>query len=159
MTQNIGTAIASYAGVAKRLPKAATTVRGSSHKKGIVMERNAGMIVRVLKRLQTAAGYHELGMTQHALRCLDSLAPLGNIGPFTLVQEVLRGEFKRNQESHISAAKALEIVACMLPTPARHAIEMTLAACYGQVNDAGRAANSVARARGTKSEGQRNQAK
>ena len=37
------------------------------------MESNAGMIVRVLKRLKAAVGYHELGMTRHALRCLDSL--------------------------------------------------------------------------------------
>jgi len=118
------------------------------------MESNANTIVRVLKRLKAAVGYHEMGMTQHALRCLDSLASLGNIGPFSLVEEVLRGEFTRNREDHLSAAMALEIVTCMLPTPARHAIEMTLAACYGEVNDAGRAANSVARARGAKSEGQ-----
>jgi hypothetical protein len=71
-----------------------------------------------------------------------------------LVREVLRGEFLSNREDHVSAAKALEIVACMLPTPARHAIEMTVAACYGQINESGRAANSVARARGAKAEGQ-----
>ena len=117
------------------------------------MESNAGMIVRVLKRLKTAVGYQELGMTQHALRCLDSLASLGKIGPFGLVQEVLRGEFIKNRETDISAAKALEVVACMLPTPARNAIEMTLAACYGQLNAVGRAA-SAARARGAKPEGQ-----
>ena len=85
-------------------------------------------------------------LTQHALRCLESLASLGKIGPFGLVQEVLRGEFARNRENHVSAAKALEIVACMLPTPARHAIGMTLAACYGQADDAGRTAISAIRA-------------
>ncbi len=116
------------------------------------MESNAGMIVRVLKRLKAAVGYHELGMTQHALRCLDSLVPLGNIGPFGLVADVLRGEFVTHTENHVSAAKSLEVVACMLPTPARHAIEMTLAACYGQGEDVGRAANRVARARGAKGE-------
>ena len=116
------------------------------------METNTSMILRVLKRLKTAVGYHELGMTQHALRSLDSLASLGRIGPFALVAEVLRGEFLGNRENQI--AKALETVACMLPTPARNAIEMTLAACYGQVNGVGRAANSVARARGAKPEGQ-----
>ena len=86
------------------------------------MKPNADMIVRVLKRLKAAIGYHELGMTQHALRCLDSLTELGKIGPFGLVAEVLRGEILKGQEKHLSAAKALEIVACMLPTPARHAI-------------------------------------
>ena len=106
------------------------------------MESNAGMIVRVLKRLKAAVGYHELGMTQHALRCLDSLTPLGTIGPFGLVTEVLRGEFVEHPENHVSAAKALETIACMLPTPARNAIRMTLAACYGQGNDAGRSANN-----------------
>jgi len=118
------------------------------------MESNASVIVRVLKRLKTAVGYHELGMTQHALRCLDSLVSLGKIGPFGLVQEVLRAEITRNREDHVSAAKALEVVACMLPTPARQAIELTLAACYGQVNGVGRTANSVARARGAMPEGQ-----
>jgi len=118
------------------------------------MESNAGTIVRVLKRLKAAVGYHELGMTQHALRCLDSLGSLGKIGPFGLVQKVLSDEFNGNQENHISAANALEMVACMLPTPARRAIRMTLAACYGQGNDLGHAANSVARARSAKPEGQ-----
>jgi hypothetical protein len=116
------------------------------------MKSNASTIVRVLTRLQAAVGYHELGMTQHALVCLDGLASLGKIGPFGLVQEVLRGEFIRNRENHVSAAKALEMVACMLPTPARHAIGMTLAACYGQVDDAGRPAMPAARARGAKLE-------
>ena len=73
-------------------------------------------------------------MTQHAVRCLDGLASLGKIGPFGLVADVLRGEFTRNREDHIPAAKALGIVACMLPPPARHAVEMTLAACYGQLD-------------------------
>jgi hypothetical protein len=118
------------------------------------METNASMILRVLKRLKTAVGYHELGMTQHALRCLDSLSRLGKIGPFSLVAEVLRDEFTSNREKHISAAKVLDTVACMLPTAARNAIEMTLAACYGQVNAVGRTANSVAHARGAKPEEQ-----
>ena len=118
------------------------------------METNAGMIVRVLKRLKAAVGYHELGMTQHALRCLDSLASLGKIGPFGLVVDVLRDECVENREHHVSAAKALEIVACMLPTPGRHAIQMTLAACYGSAGDTARAANNKACARGAKPETQ-----
>ena len=113
------------------------------------MEPNAGIIVRVLKRLKAAVGYHELGMTQHALRCLDSVASLGKIGPFGLVTDVLRTELVANR---VSADKALEIVACMLPTPARHAIQLTLAACYGPVNDRSMAANSRASARGAKPE-------
>jgi hypothetical protein len=118
------------------------------------MESNAIMIVRVLKRLKAALGYHELGMTQHALRCLDSLESLGKIGPFGLVEEVLRGEFSTNRENHVPAAKALDVAACMLPTQVREAIEMTLTAYYGQVNDTGRVANSVTGARGAKPAGQ-----
>ncbi|MEI8376698.1 MAG: hypothetical protein WCJ35_28115 [Planctomycetota bacterium] len=123
------------------------------------MKSNTDMIVRVLKRLKAAVGYHELGMSQHALRCLDSLAALGKIGPFGMVQEILRGEFVKHTENHVSAATALDIVACMLPTPARHAIEMTLAACYGQVDEVGRAANNRACARGAKLEAQANTAR
>ncbi len=73
------------------------------------MKTNAGMIVRVLKRLRAAVGYHELGMTQHALCCLDSLPSLGKIGPFGLVAEVMRDEFVTHPANHVSAAKALEI--------------------------------------------------
>src|SRR5208283_2300127 len=68
-----GTIIAHYLGAAKRLSKEATTDRGPGHRKGTVMKSNAGTIVRVLKRLKAAVGYQELGMTKHALRCLDSL--------------------------------------------------------------------------------------
>ncbi len=117
------------------------------------MKLNADLIVRVLKRLKAAVGYHELGMTRHALRCLDSLTELGKIGRFGLIAEVLRGEFLRGPEKHLPAAEALEIVACMLPAPARHAVEMTLAACY-MSSDTSMAANSRATDRGVKLEGQ-----
>ena len=111
------------------------------------MEFNAGKIVRVLKRLRAAVGYQELGMTQHALCCLDSLASMSNIGPFGLIAEVLRDQFVKYPESHVPADKALEMLACMLPTPSRNAIRLTLTACYGQLDAAGRAANKRASAR------------
>jgi hypothetical protein len=114
------------------------------------MERNTDIILRVLKRLKTAVGYQELGMTRHAMRCLDGLAELGKIGPFGLVADVLRDEFAKNRESYFPAAHALEMVACMLPSPARHAVEMTLHACYGQASEAARSANIAAGARGVK---------
>ena len=116
------------------------------------MERNAGMIVRVLKRLKAAVGYQELGMTQHALRCLDSLASLGKIGPLELVVEILRDAFMKSPENPVSAAKTLETMACTLPTPAKHAIELTLAACYGQNCDSAWAANNKVSTRGVKPE-------
>ena len=115
------------------------------------MKPAEGTMVRKLKRLKTAVGYHELGMTRHALRCLDSLAQLGRIGPFTLVADVLRDEFVQKRENSASAAKALEIVACMLPTAGRHAVQLTLATCYGQSGDTARSVNTAAIARGAKS--------
>ena len=114
---------------------------------GVAMESNAGLIVRALKRLKAAVGYHELGMTRHAVRCLDSLASLGKVGHLGLVADVLRDVFANHSEDHVAVHKALEIVACMLPS-ARRTILMVLAACYGPVN--GRATNRAARARGTK---------
>jgi hypothetical protein len=109
------------------------------------MEPNVIKNVRVLKRLKAAVGYHELGMTQHALRCLDSLTQLGTISPFELVADVLRDEFINHR--HVSAEKALDIVACMLPKPARRAVRMTLAACYSSENSQ-RMANDRAVVRG-----------
>ncbi len=120
------------------------------------MESKAGKIVRVLSRLKAAVGYHELGMTQHALACLDSLSRFGRLGPFGLVTDVLRDEFVTHAENHISAAHALEIVACMLPAPARHAMQLTLAACYGPTVSASRTANVAATTRGIKVEAESN---
>ena len=71
------------------------------------MKSNAGTIVWVLKRLKAAVGYHELGMTEHALRCLDSLASRDKIGPFCLVAEVLRGEFVSHAENHILSRQGI----------------------------------------------------
>ena len=123
-------------------------------RKGSAMKSNATTTVLVLKRLKAAVGYHELGMTRHALRCLDSLTSLGKIGPFGLIEEVLRGEFTQNRENHITAAKALETAGFMLPKTARDAVDMTLLACYGHGNDVRRPANSVACAHGAKPAGQ-----
>ena len=105
-------------------------------------------LVRILKRLRSSVGYHELGMNRHALRCLDSLAQFGKIGPFALVVEILRDEFVKKGGLHTSAANALEIVAAMLPTPARHAVDLTLAACYGPSGNSARKINTAAVARG-----------
>lgn len=103
------------------------------------MEPQVHMILQVLRRLRTAVGYHELGMTQHALRCLDSLGSLGKIGHFGPIVDILRGEFVRNVQNHVCVASALETAACKAPPPARYMIEMTLAACYGPFNETGRA--------------------
>jgi len=149
-TRNIGTAVAhvlwGHEGCQSRR-------RDSADQNGAAMKPNADLIVRVLKRLKAAVGYHELGLTPHALRCLDSLSSLGKIGPFGLVAEILRDEFLKGTEEHLPAAKALGTAACMLPTSGRNAIQMTLAACYGP-SDTGRAVNNRPTALGVKLEGQ-----
>ncbi len=104
------------------------------------MEPGVIVNLRVLKRLKAAVGYHELGMTQHALQCIDSLATLGNIGSFGMAAEVLRDEFVKHRENDVSAANALKMLATMLPSAERRAIRMTLAACYGKPAEKRRAA-------------------
>ena len=99
------------------------------------MDQKSIMTVRVLKRLKAAVGYHELGMTQQAVSCLERVESLGKIEAFGMVVDILRGEFVKNRENDLSAANALEIVAAMLPKPERRAIRMTLAACYGKTDD------------------------
>ena len=59
--------------------------------------------MRVLKRLKAAVGYHELGMTEHALRCLDSLASREQDRTICLVVEVLTWRVRHSRgESHLS---------------------------------------------------------
>ena len=50
------------------------------------MEANAIKTVRVLKRLKAAVGYHELGMKQHALQCLDGLCRWARSGRLDWLQ-------------------------------------------------------------------------
>ncbi len=107
------------------------------------------MIVRVLKRLRTAVGYHELGMTEHALRSLDSLKSLATIEPFGIVAVILRYEFVKERGNFLSIAAALESAAAQLPTPERRAIKLTLAVCFGSTSDASRSATSVSFSEGT----------
>lgn len=118
------------------------------------MEPNAIMILRVVKRLKTAVGYHELGMSRHALRWLESAQQLDTAGPFGLVAEVLRQQFAQYDEDHVAPANNLEIAVRALPDSARLAFELTLAICYGQPDDKGRVANIGALTRGLKPEAQ-----
>ena len=45
------------------------------------MNSNFGELIRILKGLRAAVGYHELRMPQHAMRCLHAL-PLASINAF-----------------------------------------------------------------------------
>jgi hypothetical protein len=95
------------------------------------MDRNAVKLARLFKRLKAAVGYHELGMTRHAVQCLDSLTDVGELGPFALVADVLRGEFLRGSADQFSTASALEVAEGLAPREARRAIRMTLVTCFG----------------------------
>jgi hypothetical protein len=96
------------------------------------------MIVRVLKRLKAAVGYYELGMQEHAFRCIDSLRSLDTIEPFGVVAVILRNEFAKKSDDYISIANALEVAASQLPMPERRAIKLTLAVCFGKGNTGAR---------------------
>jgi len=104
------------------------------------MDRKAAKLIRLLKRLKTAVGYHELGMTQHAVRWLDSIFVVGEVGPFALVADILRDEFLRGPADQLAAASALQVAEGLAPRNAHRAIRMTLATCFGdsQETDSGR---------------------
>ena len=132
MAGYVGMAIAYYSSAAQWLPKGQPR-RGSEHENGAAMGIQTSKIVRVLKRLKAAVGYHELGMTQHALRCLDSLVSLG--GKLDLLAWSSR--------SCGASSSSTPSVMSPQPRPWRRspaccrrlaaAMEMTFAACYGQV--------------------------
>jgi hypothetical protein len=95
------------------------------------MDPKAIKLARLFKRLKAAVGYHELGMAEHAVQILGSLASLGDIGPFAFVADILRDEFLRGSADDFSAASALEVAEALAPRDARRAIRMTLVTCFG----------------------------
>ena len=109
-------------------------------------------LVRVGKRLREAQGYFELGMTQHALDCLEGL---GELGPFEAEVELLRGEALRLQHRYDDAASALRTAARKFPAPYDRSAWFALSLCYRQVGDVNRAIQSLARARGARPQGRR----
>ena len=108
------------------------------------MDRNAAKLARLLKRLKAAVGYHELGMMQHAVRCLDSLSVVGEVGAFALVADILRDEFLRGPADQLAAASALEVAEGMAPRAARRAIRTTLVTCFGDSKETESGRNSRA---------------
>ncbi len=109
------------------------------------MKRNNPQIARVLRRLSEAKGYLELGMTQHALACLDKIR---NAGPFTAAVEMIRGEAARREHRFEAAANSFEAAARILESPHDRPVWLTLSMCYRQAGDTDRAIESLANARG-----------
>jgi len=87
-------------------------------------------LIRVLKGLRAAVGYHELRMPQHAMRCLHAL-PLATINAFEPVIEILRRGIIRNDADAASIVEALREAAGSAPSPLADACKLTLIACYG----------------------------
>jgi tetratricopeptide (TPR) repeat protein len=114
------------------------------------MNGEAAIIVRVLKQLNAAVGYHELGMSDDALACLDRLRRLGNIGVFRPAEEILRAEFLTSRQDYGGAAVALENAARMFPSPQNYGLWLALSVCYWQAGEFAQAINSLACARGVK---------
>lgn len=104
-----------------------------------VAQLDTRTVVRVMKRLNAAVGYHELGMPQHALQCLTSLWELGDIGPFRTAQRILRTAVLEGREDPGALAKALEEAADRLPPPQKHALWRALGGCYRPTVDMPRA--------------------
>jgi len=107
-------------------------------------------LVRVTKRLNTAIGYYELGMTEQAIRAIDSLDELGDVGPFRVAAEVVRFEALRQQQHLADATRTLEAAARLLPAPYDQSVWLALSICFQQAGDSQRAANSLGCARGAK---------
>ena len=109
------------------------------------MEFDFRQLVRVSKRLKEAHGYFELGMTQHALDCLEGL---GELGPFEAEIELLRGEALRKQQRFDDAEIALRAAAKKFPSPFDRSAWYALSLCYRQAGHVNQAIQSLARARG-----------
>ncbi len=111
------------------------------------MELGTIQVVRMVKRLNEAIGYLELGMTQQALACLDGLdTPM----PFTAIAEMLRGEAARREHRFDEAARCFEAAARMLPGPDSKSIWLALSRFHRQVGNTDLAVATLAHARGAR---------
>ena len=98
------------------------------------MNSNLGELIRILKGLRAAVGYHELQMPQHAMRCLHAL-PLASISAFEPVAEILRRGIIKNKADAASIVEALREAACSVPSPVKDAFNLALVVCYGNSFD------------------------
>jgi len=112
-----------------------------------MMSFDTPQFIRVSRRLQEAAGYFELGMTQHTLDCLEGL---GELGPFEPAVEFLRGESLRIQHRYDDAATSLEAAAKKFPAPLNRSAWLAVSRCYRQAGQMDRAIQTLGCARGAR---------
>ncbi len=108
------------------------------------MSIDTKQLVRIAKRLVEATGYLELGMIQHTLDELDSLASRGF---FQAEIKILRGEALRQQNRYASAATALKLSAREASSPHSKAAWLALSSPCPSLGGRDRAGPSLARAR------------
>jgi len=114
------------------------------------MESNTYQLVRATARMREAMGYYELGMTGHALACLDATRQMVDLGAFQFVVDMLRAKMEHRPENYREAAETLERLAPTLPLADRRSLWMVLSMCYRQAGDTERAVSTLGYARGAK---------
>jgi len=107
-------------------------------------------VIRFAKRLRAAMGYYELGMTQHAVECLDSAAAMKDIGPLRLAISMIKAHFAMQPHRFEAASTLLEAIARAAPRPQSQSIWLVLSLCYNDAGDSERAIDTLACARGAK---------
>jgi hypothetical protein len=112
---------------------------------GAVMSSAGEQRFRIAKRLVEAAGYLELGMIQHTLDRLDSLA---SRGCFEVEIKILRAEALRQQNRYADAATDLKLASRQTSSPHSKAAWLALRLQGEPAGVGDRAVALLARARG-----------
>lgn len=99
----------------------------------------------IVRRLQEAAGYLELGMPTQAL---ESLAAVPDPGPFAAPAALIKGHALSAERRYDEAADRLLVAARLFPEPLARRVWMMISECYRQTGQARLALDSLARARG-----------
>jgi len=109
------------------------------------MTSNHKKAIRIGKRLSEAAGYLDLGMPQHALRCIENL---GDLGPFTVPAEMIRAAAAQMENRFDDAAHSFEMIARFLPSPQNKPAWLAVSDYYRQAGKNDLAIDTLACARG-----------
>ena len=125
-----------------RLPTCAVE-RGANllTKKVDAMTPQLSHFMRVAKRVSAAAGYLELGMSQHTLDCLENL---GDVGPFEADVDILRGAAFGLQHRFPEADVALATAVEKSPAPEDKLAWIALSICYNEAGNTAKALQMLA---------------